>query len=132
MVKTYILNQKKNSSVIIVTGRGGNKATYTFTNGNVSQNEPATKVVRSEYYQKLLEESDYFRLGIVKLDPKSSAPAVREPLKKAVYSPIPGVKSVEEATNYCATEWGETCKTSRQAQSCANSHGYEFVDLRVK
>lgn len=130
MTKVYILNQEKNNAVFILYGKGGNAARYTFKDGNVNFRQPAKLILKNEYYQNLLENSELFKKNIVKLDPTfNSTP--KEEVKK-VLTPIKDVKSVAQAVEYCAEHFGEVVKSSKQAKACAEKNGFDFVNLIIK
>lgn len=130
MTKVYLLNEPKNSAAFILYGDGGNQVSYTFENGNINANVPASCVLSNPYYQMLLEQSELFRLNIVKLDP-TRIYKEEEP-QKAVLTAVEDVKTVSQAVEYCAEHFGEVVKNSKQAKIVAEKNGYDFVNLKVK
>ena len=127
MTKTYILTQNKNNASFFLYGKRGNQVQYNFTGGSVTSNIPASLVLSNEYCQQLLEESELFLGGVVKLQSVSeTAPKTR----KVTLKPIKGISSVTDAVTYCADNFEEVVKNAKQAKACAVRHGYDFVDLK--
>lgn len=128
--KIYKLNMRQNQASFVLTGKSGNQVRYNFTQGNAAVNYPATCTLTDLYCQQLLEQSELFKRGVVRLEKTyDEEPAkVAEPELVAVDS----VKSVADAVEYVANTWGEVVKTARQAKEAAEKHGVAFVNLKVK
>lgn len=67
MIKTYVYTKPMNNISHILTGNGGNTARFNFTNGNIITKKLPELTLRGEYYQKLLEDSELFKKGFVRL-----------------------------------------------------------------
>lgn len=128
--KTYKLQMRQNQASFVLQGKSGNQVRYNFTQGNAATNYPATLTLNDEYCQQLLEDSELFKRGVVRIEKvwADEAPVKNEPKLTAVE----GVKTVADAVEYVANTWGEVVKTARQAKEAAEKHGVEFVNLKVK
>lgn len=132
--KIYKLNQKRNIAIFDITANDGKmKVTYTFKDGNqFMPNMPARCTIRNEFYQNLLESSDLFQRGIVKLDrtiednPKKAED--NTPKKELVED----VVSPEQAIMYVFENWGITVKSGKQAMKIASQKGVEFPNLKER
>ena len=122
MRKKYILNAKQNSSSIILVGKGGIRVRYDFKNGSVVTNLPAAFITSNLYYQTLLEESDYFKKGIVKLTntfgAKPDSKVSQEEMK------VVTVKDAKAAIEWVADTFGMKVTSGRAATEFAKKHGY--------
>lgn len=121
---------RQNQASFVLQGKSGNQVRYNFTQGNAATNYPATLTLNDEYCQQLLEDSELFKRGVVRIEKvwADEAPVKNEPKLTAVE----GVKTVADAVEYVANTWGEVVKTARQAKEAAEKHGVEFVNLKVK
>ena len=133
--KIYKLNQKKNVAIFDIPANNGKMTvTYTFKDGNqFMPNMPARCTLRDEFYQNLLESSDLFKRGIVKLERTIDENA--KPSKKASVpqkNQIDEVTSPEQAIEYCFNTWGIVVKSGKQAVKIANQKGVEFPNLTEK
>jgi hypothetical protein len=133
--KIYKLNQKKNSAIFqLSTNEGKMTATYTFKDGNqFMNNTPARCTLRNKFYQDLLESSDLFKRGVVKLertidDEDKKKPADEAPKKQQ----IDNIVSPEQAIEYVFNNWGITVKNGKQAAKFASQKGVEFPNLKEK
>jgi hypothetical protein len=133
--KIYKLNQKKNVAIFDIPANDGKMmVTYTFKDGNqFMPNMPARCTLRDEFYQNLLESSDLFKRGIIKLerviDENAKAPKkADEPQKKQEDE----VTSPEQAIAYCYNTWGIVVKNGKQAVKIASQKGVEFPNLKEK
>lgn len=124
--KVYALKARQNSSSIILTGQTGNRVRYDFANGSVISNQPATFVTSNPYYQKLLEESEYVKRGVIFI---KQVIEEAEPVKKPHLTPVEGVHQVKDALLWIAETFGEKVTTARQAIEYARKKGYSFPNL---
>jgi hypothetical protein len=130
--KIYKLNQKKNIAIFDLTANDGKmKVTYTFKDGNqFMPNMPARCTVRNQFYQDLLESSDLFRRGIVKLerviDDEKKTAKKQEPQKVQAEE----ITSPEQAIEYVFNTWGITVKSGKQAVKIASQKNVEFPNLK--
>lgn len=131
-IKTYRLNQRKNSISFTLTGKTGNVVRYDFTGGNVLTHTPAKAVLANEYYQTLLEGSDIYKKGYVKLESTASDSADSGTHQAApTLMAVNDVSTVTQAVDYIADNFGVAVKTARQAREYANSKGIDFPNLKT-
>ena len=135
VTKIYRLNQKKNVAIFDIPANNGKMmVTYTFKDGNqFMPNMPARCTLRDEFYQNLLESSDLFKRGIIKLERTIDENAkttkkVEAPKKNQVDE----VTSPEQAIEYVFNTWGIVVKNGKQAVKIANQKGVEFPNLKEK
>ena len=138
MVKVYLLNQRRNNSTFLIHGTGGNTVQYNFKGGSVINNQPATYVTGNEYFQFLLENSELFKKGVVKLDPRSKKQAEMEAKAKAEkearlasMEKVEDVKNAEQAITYIAERFGEKVTSAKKAAEVAEKNGVIFPNLKV-
>ena len=132
--KIYKLNQKKNSAIFNLSANDGKmQVTYTFKDGNqFMPNMPARCMLRNEFYQDLLEDSDLFKRGVIVLErtiedsPKTTAD--NTPQKKQVEE----ITSPDQAIEYVFNTWGIVVKSGKQAVKIASQKGVEFPNLKEK
>jgi hypothetical protein len=132
--KIYKLNQKKNSAIFNLSANDGKmQVTYTFKDGNqFMPNMPARCMLRNEFYQDLLEDSDLFKRGVIVLErtiednPKATAD--NTPQKKQVEE----ITSPDQAIEYVFNTWGIVVKSGKQAVKIASQKGVEFPNLKEK
>ena len=132
--KVYKLNQKKNSAIFTLSANDGKlQASYTFKDGNVLMRQPARCTLHNEFYQALLESSDLFKRGIIKLertinDEEKKVEQFSTPDKKQEDS----VSSPDQAIAYVFDHWGIVVKNGKQAAKIASQKGVEFPNLKEK
>lgn len=131
--KIYKLNQNKNSAVFQLGANSGKMVVkYAFTDGNMFTKIPARCMLRDEFYQYLLENSDLFKNGIIKLerviDDNAKSPKKTGPQKKQEDE----VTSPEQAISYVFNTWGIVVKNGKQAVKIASQKGVEFPNLKEK
>jgi hypothetical protein len=122
MRKRYVLNAKRNSASIIITGKGGVRVRFNFTNGNVNMNQPASFVTENEYYQRLIEESDYVKKGLIRM-----AQIIGGDKKKAESKGeqvVTGIKGAQAAIEWVADTFGVKVTSGRAAIDYAKKQGY--------
>lgn len=122
MRKRYVLNAKRNSASIIITGKGGVRVRFNFTNGNVNMNQPASFVTENEYYQRLIEESDYVKKGLIRM-----AQIIGGDKKKAESKGeqvVTGIKGAQAAIEWVADTFGVKVTSGRAALDYAKKQGY--------
>ena len=91
MIKVYRYNANRNSVSHILQGKNGVTVRYNFERGNVITKQKPEIILKNEYAQNLLESSDLFKQGLVKLI--RSEETLEDKLKKASE---PEEKSSEE------------------------------------
>jgi hypothetical protein len=132
--KIYKLNQKKNVAIFDMPANNGKMTvTFTFKDGNqFMSNMPARCVLRNEFYQNLLENSELFKRGIISLErtlddgTKKSEPAKEEKLV------VEDITSPEQAIEYVFNNWAVVVKNGKQAVKFASQKGVEFPNLSEK
>jgi hypothetical protein len=131
--KIYKLNQKKNSAIFNLTANDGKMTvTYTFKDGNqFMPNMPARCMLRNEFYQDLLESSDLFKRGVVKLERVIEDNPKEEP-KKVQKQQVEEITSPDQAIEYVFNTWGIVVKSGKQAVKIASQKGVEFPNLKEK
>ncbi len=130
--KIYKLNQKKNIAIFDLPVNGGKMTvTYTFKDGNqFMPNIPARCTLRDEFYQNLLEESDLFKRGIIKLERVIEDGKKEEEKKKPEKEQIDSITSPDQAIEYVYNTYGIVVKTAKQAAKIAAQKGVEFPNLK--
>lgn len=81
MIKVYRYNANRNSVSHILQGKNGVTVRYNFERGNVITKQKPEIILKNEYAQNLLESSDLFKQGLVKLIRSEETP--EDKLKKA-------------------------------------------------
>jgi hypothetical protein len=131
--KIYKLNQKKNSAIFNLTANDGKMVvTYTFKDGNqFMPNMPARCMLRNEFYQDLLESSDLFKRGVIKLD-RTIEDSPKEETKTVQKQQVEEITSPDQAIEYVFNTWGIVVKSGKQAVKIASQKGVEFPNLKEK
>ena len=131
--KIYKLNQKKNSAIFNLTANDGKMVvTYTFKDGNqFMPNMPARCMLRNEFYQDLLESSDLFKRGVIKLD-RTIEDSPKEEAKTVQKQQVEEITSPDQAIEYVFNTWGIVVKSGKQAVKIASQKGVEFPNLKEK
>ena len=132
--KIYKLNQKKNSAIFNLSANDGKmQVTYTFKDGNqFMPNMPARCMLRNEFYQDLLESSDLFKRGVIKLERviDEEGEAKQRPAEKK--KQVEEITSPDQAIEYVFNTWGIVVKSGKQAVKIASQKGVEFPNLKEK
>jgi len=131
--KIYKLNQKKNSAIFNLSANDGKmQVTYTFKDGNqFMPNMPARCMLRNEFYQDLLESSDLFKRGVIKLD-RIIEDSPKEETKTVQKQQVEEITSPDQAIEYVFNTWGIVVKSGKQAVKIASQKGVEFPNLKEK
>ena len=132
--KIYKLNQKKNSAIFNLSANDGKmQVTYTFKDGNqFMPNMPARCMLRNEFYQDLLESSDLFKRGVIKLERTVEEGGETKPRPAEKKQKVDDVTSPEQAIEYVFNTWGIVVKSGKQAVKIASQKGVEFPFLTEK
>lgn len=67
MIKTYRYNANRNTVSHILQGKNGVTVRYNFERGNVITKQKPELILKNEYAQNLLENSELFQMGLVTL-----------------------------------------------------------------
>lgn len=94
MIKVYRYIANRNSVSHILQGKNGVTVRYNFERGNVVTKQMPELILKNEYAQTLLENSELFKQGLVKLI--RSEETLEDKMKKAEEL---AAKSAEETKN---------------------------------
>ena len=121
MIKTYQLNQRKNTSSIVLQRRKVS-VRFDFKGGSVITNTPAMFSTANAFYQEVIEESELFRKGIIKLarPAKTDSDGIKE---------VKNVKTLEQAVDYIAKNFHAQVKTIKEAKAFAERQNIVFPNL---
>jgi hypothetical protein len=129
MIKTYILTRPYHNFSFILRNKSGMSLRYDFTGGNSLTNVKAKLILRSQYAQELLEQSNEFKTGFVQLfrtDEGGETPIEKKlTVKEDITSP-------EQLIEFVAVELERTYQRPDAALNYARSKGYEFPNLVIK
>lgn len=128
MIKTYKLTTPARNHSIILRGKTGNGQRFNFSGGDPITGKAATIVLLSQYSQELLEESELFKNGYVKLvrsDDGGEQPKQDSTVMDEITSP-------EQLIEFVATKLEKMYQRPEAALNFAKSRGYEFPNLEIK
>jgi hypothetical protein len=131
MIKTYILTRPYHNYSFVLSNKSGLRLRYDFTGGNSLTNTPAKKILHSQFAQELLEGSQEFKSGFVKLlrvDEGGETP-VHVEVKKTIMEDI---TSPEQLIEFVATKLEKVYQRPEAALNYAKQKGYEFPNLELK
>lgn len=131
MIKTYQLTTPARNSSIVLRGKTGNSLRYNFANGDPLTGKPATIMLRSQYSQDLLESSDLFRDGLVKLVRAEEGGEKVKEVKKQTFV-VEDVTSPEQLIEYVANNLEKVYQRPDAALEFAKKNGFEFPNLELK
>lgn len=129
MIKTYILTRPYHNYSFILSNKSGMRLRYDFTGGNSLTNVKARLVLKGQYAQELLEQSNEFKSGLVRIDrveDGGEAPVIDN---KPTQHIVEDVTSPETLIEFVGTELGKTYQRPDAALLFANKNGYEFPNL---
>lgn len=130
MIKTYKITRPCHNYSTVIKGKGGNAQRFDFTGGNEMTGTPATITLRTQYSQQLLEGSDMFKSGLVKLTSKGEGGEVvaapKEPEKKVIEE----ITSPEGLIEFVGTVLEKPYQRPDSALAYAKKQGYEFPNLK--
>lgn len=130
MIKTYKLTTPVRNSSIVLRGKTNNSLRYNFSGGDPLTGKPATIMLRSQYAQDLLEESDIFAQGLVVLvrtDEGGENVVAKEP----ELTPIEDVTSPEALIEFVATKLEKVYQQPKAALDFAKKKGFVFPNLEL-
>ena len=130
--KIYKLMQRRNEVSFTLIGRNGkNRVRYNFSQGNAAVGNPARLVLTNEYYQQLLEGSELFKRGLIKVERVEEDKKVfKKKEENKEMKKVDEVKTAADAIEYVANEFGEVAKTKAEAKRIAADKGVEFPNLK--
>lgn len=133
MIKTYVYTQPMNSVSHVLTGQGGNTVRFNFTNGNVITKKRAELTLKGKYYQDLLEESELFTSGKVKLvrsieDPDEKKEEAAAPTTETTskVEQVAEVRTADELIAYVNQRWGKEYIRPNKALAFATGENVAF------
>ena len=132
MIKTYKITKPCHNYSFILRGKGGNAQRFTFSGGNEMTGTPARLILRTQYSQTVLEESDYFKSGFVKLERTGEggeSPIVQKKLEPTI---VEEVTSPEQLLEYVALKLEKPYQRPDAALEYAKKKGFEFPNLELK
>lgn len=122
-----------NSVSHVLVGQGGNTVRFNFTNGNVITKKRPELTLRGKYYQDLLEGSELFTSGKVKLirqveDPnekkvEEAAPVVAT---SGEVEEVAEVRSADELIAYVNQRWEKKFILPHKALAFATTMNVKF------
>ena len=131
MIKTYKLTQPLRNSSFVLRGKTGNPTRYNFSGGDPLTGKAATLMLRSQYSQDLLEQSELFKKGYVKLV-RTDNGGENVPTPEVQKTVVDGVTSPEQLIEYVATNLEKVYQRPDAALNYARSKGFEFPNLELK
>ena len=132
MIKTYKITKPCHNYSFILRGKGGNAQRFTFSGGNEMTGTPARLILRTQYSQTVLEESDYFKSGFVKLERTGEGGESPIVQKKQESTIVEEVTSPEQLLEYVALKLEKPYQRPDAALEYAKKKGYEFPNLELK
>lgn len=132
MIKTYILTRPYHNYSFILTNKSGMKLRYDFTNGNSATGSKARLILRGQYAQDLLEQSEEFKTGFVKLERATEGGEAPVPVQPDSVTEVPEVDSPEKLIEFVATSLEKVYKQPKPALDYAQKKGYSFPNLTLE
>ena len=131
MIKTYELTTPARNSSIVLRGKTNNSLRYHFSGGDPLTGKAASIMLRSQYAQDLLEQSELFKNRYVRLVRSDEG---GEEVQKTVQEPtiIEDVVSPEALIEFVATKLDKVYQRPDAALNFAKSKGFEFPNLELK
>ena len=132
MIKTYKLTQALRNSSFVLRGKTGNAQRFNFSGGDPLTGKPATLMLRSQYSQDLLEQSEMYKRGYVKLErvDNGGETPTQEPKKDPIR--VEEVDSPEKLLEWVATELEKPYQQPKAALAYAEKQGYTFPNLTLE
>lgn len=131
MIKTYELTTPARNSSIVLRGKTNNSLRYNFAGGDPLTGKAASLMLRSQYAQDLLEDSDLYKQGYVRLtridEGGEQAPAAEQQM-----TVIEDITSPEALIEFVATKLEKVYQRPEAALNYAKSKGFEFPNLELK
>lgn len=143
MIKTYRYNANRNTVSHILQGKNGVTVRYNFERGNVITKQKPELILKNEYAQNLLENSELFQKGLVTL--VRSEKTIEDMLKEneeqekktETKASVIEVASVVTASDLLAfvneednREGSRMFKTVSSAMDWATKHNFAFPNYK--
>ncbi len=134
MIKIYRWNEYKNHAEVIMRAPGGCAGKLIFENGNTALRVLPTVRVASEFWQQIIESSNYYKRGFIQCvqtfnDEETNG---EEDTTQENYNPVEDVVSLQQAVDFIADNYEEKAHTINEALKIAHSHGVDFPNLKKK
>mgnify|MGYP006908808682 CR=1 FL=1 len=129
MIKTYILTTPARNNSFVLRGKTGNVQRFNFSGGDPLSGKSASIVLHSQYSQDLLEESDPFKQGFIKLVHTDDGGETPQDESASV---VEDITSPEQLIEFVATNLEKVYQRPEAALNYAKSKGYEFPNLDLK
>jgi hypothetical protein len=134
MIKTYKLTTPVRSSSIVLRGKTNNSLRYNFAGGDPVTGKPATIMLRSQYAQDLLEQSELYANGyvvLVRADEGGEKPVVKKKVDpELVKEDITSPEQLLEFVNV-TLDPPSLYKQPKFALAYAEKKGYQFPNLKI-
>lgn len=131
MIKTYKLTTPLRNSSFVLRGKTGNSLRYNFSGGDPLTGKAATLMLRSQYAQDLLEESEPYKNGYVVLARTSKGGEVVKGQEKHTEK-IEDITSSEQLIEFVADKLEKVYQRPEAALEYAKKNGFEFPNLVLK
>ena len=131
MIKTYKLTTPARNSSLVLRGKTGNSLRYNFEGGDPVIGKAATIMLRSQYAQDLLESSELYINGYVRLV-RVDEGGEEVPVSDSQSTVIEDVNSPELLIEFVAKTLEKVYQRPEAALNYAKSKGYEFPNLDLK
>lgn len=139
MIKTYRYNANRNTVSHILPGKNGVTVRYNFERGNVITKQKPELILKNEYAQNLLENSELFRQGLVTLihseetlEDKLKKPAAET--KKASVIEVGSVVTASDLIDFVneedKREGSRMFKSASSALDWATKHNFAFPNYK--
>lgn len=131
MIKTYQLTTPARNSSIVLRGKTNNAMRYNFAGGDPMTGKAASIMLKSQYAQNLLESSDIFRNGLVRLVRTDDGGETPIEVKKTVIDDVVSPEQLIEFVNL-NLEPANIYKSPKYALKFAETKGYSFPNLKLE
>jgi hypothetical protein len=131
MIKTYQLTTPARNSSIVLRGKTNNSMRYNFTGGDPLTGKAASIMLKSQYAQDLLEQSDIFKQGLVMLV-KTNLGGETPIEKKPTITVMEDITTPEKLIEFVGEKLEKVYQRPEAALNFAKNKGYEFPNLVLK
>ena len=129
MIKTYKLTIPARNTSLVLRGKTNNSMRYNFAGGDPLTGKSATIMLRSQYAQDLLEDSDEFKKGLIVLVRTDEG---GETVKPAEVTVMEDITSPEQLIEFVANKLEKVYQRPEAALNFAKAKGFEFPNLEIK
>lgn len=131
MIKTYVLTRPYHNYSFILRNKSGMSLRYDFTGGNSLTNVKASLTLRGQYAQELLEASDEYKTGLVKLE-RTVKGGETVKGQEGHTEKIENITSSEQLIEFVADKLEKVYQRPEAALEYAKKNGFEFPNLVLK